>query len=106
VGIGAERIRNLFKMAKKEANPGCIIFIDEIDSIAVKRSELRYPSTGVGQLLVEMDGFKNSDGVIVFAATNRIEDIEPALLRSGRFDRLVHVRLPLGPEREEVSLVS
>jgi len=97
VGVGASRVRDMFEQAKK--NSPCIIFIDEIDAVGRQRG------AGLGgghdereqtlnQLLVEMDGFDASDGVIVIAATNRPDVLDPALLRPGRFDRQVHVPLP------------
>ncbi len=97
VGVGASRVRDMFEQAKK--NAPCIIFIDEIDAVGRQRG------TGLGgghdereqtlnQLLVEMDGFEGSEGVIVIAATNRPDVLDPALLRPGRFDRQVHVPLP------------
>ena len=97
VGVGASRVRDMFEQAKK--NAPCIIFIDEIDAVGRQRG------AGLGgghdereqtlnQLLVEMDGFEGNDGVIVIAATNRPDVLDPALLRPGRFDRQVHVPLP------------
>jgi cell division protease FtsH len=97
VGVGASRVRSLFENAKKAAP--CVIFIDEIDAVG------RHRGAGVGgghdereqtlnQLLVEMDGFEGSEGVIVIAATNRVDVLDPALLRPGRFDRRVHVPKP------------
>ena len=97
VGVGASRVRDMFEQAKK--NAPCIIFIDEIDAVGRQRG------AGLGgghdereqtlnQLLVEMDGFERNDGVIVIAATNRPDVLDPALLRPGRFDRQVHVMLP------------
>ncbi len=97
VGVGASRVRDMFEQAKK--NAPCIIFIDEIDAVGRQRG------AGLGgghdereqtlnQLLVEMDGFESNDGVIVIAATNRPDVLDPALLRPGRFDRQVHVPLP------------
>ena len=97
VGVGASRVRDMFEQAKKQAP--CIVFIDEIDAVG------RHRGTGMGgghdereqtlnQLLVEMDGFEGNDGVIVIAATNRPDVLDPALLRPGRFDRQVVVDLP------------
>ena len=97
VGVGASRVRDMFKKARLTAP--CIIFIDEIDAVARQRG------TGLGgghdereqtlnQLLVEMDGFENNSGIIVLAATNRIDVLDPALLRPGRFDRQIDVNLP------------
>ena len=105
VGVGASRVRDMFEQGKK--NAPCIIFIDEIDAVGRQRG------TGLGgghdereqtlnQLLVEMDGFEGSDGVIVIAATNRPDVLDPALLRPGRFDRQVHVPLPDIRGREQI----
>ena len=105
VGTGASRIRELFKKAK-EKTP-CIVFIDEIDAIGKKRSPT--PSTSnderdqtLNQLLTEMDGFETNNGVIVMAATNRVELLDDALLRPGRFDRKVFVDLPNAEARKEI----
>jgi cell division protease FtsH len=97
VGVGASRVRDMFEQAKKQSP--CIVFIDEIDAVG------RHRGAGLGgghdereqtlnQLLVEMDGFEGNDGVIVIAATNRPDVLDPALLRPGRFDRQVVVDLP------------
>ena len=105
VGVGASRVRDLFKEAAKSTP--CIIFIDEIDAVGRQRG------TGVGgghdereqtlnQLLVEMDGFSANEGVVVLAATNRVDVLDPALLRPGRFDRQVYVGLPDIKGREEI----
>lgn len=105
VGVGASRVRNLFTDAKK--NAPCIVFIDEIDAVARRRG------TGMGgghdereqtlnQLLVEMDGFGVNDGIIVLAATNRVDILDPAILRPGRFDRKVAVGRPDVKGREEI----
>ncbi len=105
VGVGASRVRDMFEQAKKQAP--CIIFIDEIDAVG------RHRGAGVGgghdereqtlnQLLVEMDGFQGSEGVIVVAATNRPDVLDPALLRPGRFDRQVFVGLPDVKGREQI----
>ena len=105
VGVGASRVRDMFEQAKKQAP--CIIFIDEIDAVG------RHRGAGVGgghdereqtlnQLLVEMDGFEGNDGVIVIAATNRPDVLDPALLRPGRFDRQVVVSLPDIRGREQI----
>ena len=105
VGVGASRVRDMFEQAKKHAP--CIIFIDEIDAVGRQRG------AGLGgghdereqtlnQLLVEMDGFEGNEGVIVIAATNRPDVLDPALLRPGRFDRQVVVPLPDIRGREQI----
>ncbi|MDY5613542.1 ATP-dependent zinc metalloprotease FtsH, partial [Dysosmobacter sp.] len=105
VGVGASRVRDLFDQAKKTAP--CIVFIDEIDAVGRQRG------TGLGgghdereqtlnQLLVEMDGFAANEGVVVLAATNRADVLDPALLRPGRFDRQIYVGLPDIKGREEI----
>ena len=105
VGVGASRVRDLFETAKRA--PASIIFIDEIDAVG------RHRGAGLGgghdereqtlnQLLVEMDGFDSHDGVIVMAATNRPDILDPALLRPGRFDRQVTVSYPDIKGREEI----
>lgn len=105
VGVGASRVRDLFEEAKK--NSPCIVFIDEIDAVARRRG------TGMGgghdereqtlnQLLVEMDGFGVNEGIIVMAATNRVDILDPAILRPGRFDRKVYVGRPDVKGREEI----
>ena len=105
VGVGAKRIRTLFEQARKEAP--CIIFIDEIDAIGSKRDSsentIEHNQT-LEQLLIEMDGFETSeaDGIVVVAATNRIESLDKALLRPGRFDRQIVVSLPDVKGREEI----
>lgn len=107
VGVGVSRVRDLFKQAKEKAP--CIIFIDEIDSVGRSRSRNANFSGGaeerentLNQLLTEMDGFSPNQGVIVLAATNRADILDKALLRSGRFDRQIHVELPDYPERVEI----
>ncbi len=108
VGVGASRVRDLFDQAKR--NAPCIIFIDEIDAVA------RLRGTGMGgghdereqtlnQLLVEMDGFGVNEGIIVMAATNRVDILDPAILRPGRFDRKVYVNRPDVKGREEILAV-
>lgn len=108
VGVGASRVRDLFEQAKK--NAPCIVFIDEIDAVA------RLRGTGMGgghdereqtlnQLLVEMDGFSQNEGIIVLAATNRVDILDPAILRPGRFDRKVYVNRPDVRGREEILAV-
>ena len=105
VGVGASRVRDLFEDAKK--NAPCIVFIDEIDAVARRRG------TGMGgghdereqtlnQMLVEMDGFGINEGIIVMAATNRVDILDPAIMRPGRFDRKVHVGRPDVGGREEI----
>lgn len=106
VGVGASRVRDLFRQAKEKAP--CIIFIDEID--AMGRARGKNPSMGgnderentLNQLLTEMDGFGSNSGVIILAATNRVDILDKALLRAGRFDRQIHVDLPDLNERKEV----
>lgn len=105
VGVGASRVRDLFEMAKK--NQPCIIFIDEIDAVG------RHRGAGLGggndereqtlnQILVQMDGFESNEGVIVMAATNRADILDPALMRPGRFDRQIFVNLPDVKGREQI----
>ena len=105
VGVGASRVRDLFEDAKK--NAPCIVFIDEIDAVARKRG------SGLGgghdereqtlnQLLVEMDGFGTNEGIIVLAATNRVDILDPAIMRPGRFDRKCAVGRPDVKGREEI----
>ncbi len=105
VGVGASRVRDLFEMAKK--NQPCIIFIDEIDAVG------RHRGAGLGggndereqtlnQILVQMDGFESNEGVIIMAATNRADILDPALTRPGRFDRQVYVNLPDVRGREQI----
>jgi len=106
VGVGASRVRDLFKQAKEKAP--CIIFIDEIDAIG--RARGKNPSMGanderentLNQLLAEMDGFSNNIGIIIIAATNRADMLDKALLRAGRFDRQIHVDLPDLNERKQI----
>lgn len=106
VGVGAARVRDLFKQAKDKAP--CIIFIDEID--AVGRARGKNPSMGsnderentLNQMLTEMDGFGSNNGVIILAATNRVDMLDKALLRPGRFDRQIYVDLPELTDREEI----
>ncbi len=105
VGVGASRVRDLFAKAKK--NAPCIIFVDEIDAVGRRRG------SGMGgghdereqtlnQILVEMDGFEQGENVIVLAATNRADVLDPALLRPGRFDRRVNIGLPDRKDREAI----
>jgi len=106
VGVGASRVRDLFKQAKEKAP--CIVFIDEIDAIG--RARGRNPNMGsnderentLNQLLTEMDGFDTNSGVIILAATNRADILDRALMRAGRFDRQIHVDLPDMNERAEI----
>lgn len=106
VGVGASRVRDVFRQAKEKAP--CIIFIDEID--AVGRARSKSPATGgnderentLNALLTEMDGFGTNSGVIVLAATNRVDMLDKALLRAGRFDRQIHVDLPDLAERKAI----
>lgn len=104
VGVGASRVRDLFTKAKK--NAPSIIFIDEIDAVAHKRDARggagREDEQTLNQILVEMDGFDNESGVIVIAATNRVDMLDKALLRPGRFDRHVNVALPERKDRLEI----
>ena len=105
VGMGASKVRDLFNQAKEKAP--CIVFIDEIDAIGQKRSGGQYGGNDereqtLNQLLTEMDGFDDNSGVIILAATNRPESLDPALTRPGRFDRRVPVDLPDLKGREEI----
>ena len=106
VGVGASRVRDLFKQAKEKAP--CIIFIDEIDAIG--RARGKNALTGgnderentLNQLLTEMDGFSSNNGVIILAATNRADILDKALMRAGRFDRMIHIELPDLNGREDI----
>ena len=106
VGVGASRVRDLFRQAKSKAP--CIIFIDEIDAIGRARGKSNSFSGNderentLNQLLTEMDGFDTNSGVIILAATNRAEILDSALMRAGRFDRQIHLELPDVKEREEI----
>lgn len=105
VGMGALKVRDLFKQAKEKAP--CIVFIDEIDAIGQKRNAGNFGGNDereqtLNQLLTEMDGFEDNSGVIILAATNRPESLDPALTRPGRFDRRVPVELPDLKGREEI----
>ena len=105
VGMGASKVRDLFKQAKEKAP--CIVFIDEIDAIGQKRDSGAYGGNDereqtLNQLLTEMDGFEGNNGVIILAATNRPESLDPALTRPGRFDRRVPVELPDLKGREDI----
>ena len=105
VGVGASRVRDLFKQAKEKAP--CIVFIDEIDAIGKSR-DTRYSSGDsereqtLNQMLVEMDGFGVNEGIIIMAATNRVDILDPAIMRPGRFDRKIHVGRPDIGGREEI----
>lgn len=99
VGVGSQRVRSLFKTASKHAP--CIVFIDEIDSIGSARgSDLKEFDNTLNQLLVELDGFKSNEGVVVIAATNRIDTLDSGLIRPGRFDRHIAINLPDKKDRE------
>ena len=105
VGMGASKVRDLFKQAKEKAP--CIVFIDEIDAIGQKRNSGQLGGNDereqtLNQLLTEMDGFGTNSGVIVLAATNRVDMLDKALLRAGRFDRQIHVDLPDLAERKAI----
>lgn len=110
VGVGASRVRDLFRQAKEKAP--AIIFIDEIDAVGRSRGRNAFYSgandereSTLNQLLTEMDGFGTNSGVIVLAATNRADMLDPALLRPGRFDRHIYLELPSLPEREAIFIV-
>src|SRR5210317_1919952 len=105
VGVGAKRVRELFEQAR--ANQPCIVFIDEIDAVGKKRSVGGMPSNDereqtINQLLTEMDGFDNETGIVVIAATNRVDILDDALLRPGRFDRKIQVNLPSVQGRKKI----
>ena len=106
VGVGAARVRDLFQQAQKRAP--CIIFIDEIDAIGQARTSIgriggnSEQENTLNQLLAEMDGFKSNSGVVIMAATNRPEILDPALVRPGRFDRQIQITLPTEPGRLEI----
>ena len=105
VGVGAKRVRDLFEIARE--NQPCIVFIDEIDAVGKQRSVGGMPSNDereqtINQLLTEMDGFDNEAGIVVIAATNRIDILDEALLRPGRFDRKITVTLPSVRGREKI----
>lgn len=119
VGMGAKRVRELFAEARK--NAPCIVFIDEIDAIGKKRNEgVSVHSIGyvqkfsgsndereqtLNQILIEMDGFKPRDGITIFAGTNRVDVLDPALLRAGRFDRHIAVDKPDINGRKEIAKI-
>src|SRR5210317_409419 len=105
VGVGAKRVRELFQQARE--NQPCIVFIDEIDAVGKKRGGGNMPSNDereqtINQLLTEMDGFDNETGIVVIAATNRIDILDDALLRPGRFDRKIQVTLPSVQGRKKI----
>lgn len=103
VGVGQARVRNLFEKARQ--NSPCVIFIDEIDTLGAKRGYSSSHSENentLNALLAEMDGIEQNNGIMIFAATNRPEMLDPALLRSGRFDRKIQFNLPNLEEREEI----
>lgn len=105
VGVGAKRVRDIFEMARK--NQPCIVFIDEIDAIGKKRSANGFAANDereqtINQLLTEMDGFDNDSQIVVIAATNRVDILDEALLRPGRFDRKIQVSLPDVHGREKI----
>ena len=105
VGVGAKRVRDLFEVARE--NQPCIVFIDEIDAVGKQRSAGGMPSNDereqtINQLLTEMDGFDNETGIVVIAATNRIDILDDALLRPGRFDRKIQVGLPSVRGRKKI----
>jgi cell division protease FtsH len=105
VGVGAKRVRDLFEIARK--NQPCIVFIDEIDAVGKQRSAGGQPANDereqtINQLLTEMDGFDNDTGIVVIAATNRVDILDEALLRPGRFDRKIQVALPSVRGRKKI----
>jgi len=105
VGVGAKRVRDLFEIARE--NQPCIVFIDEIDAVGKQRSAGGMPANDereqtINQLLTEMDGFDNETGIVVIAATNRVDILDDALLRPGRFDRKIQVALPSVRGREKI----
>ncbi len=105
VGVGAKRVRDLFEVARE--NQPCIVFIDEIDAVGKQRGAGGMPSNDereqtINQLLTEMDGFDNETGIVVIAATNRVDILDDALLRPGRFDRKIQVSLPSVRGREKI----
>lgn len=109
VGMGAKRVRELFAEARK--NAPCIVFIDEIDAVGKKRNEGKFSGSNdereqtLNQILIEMDGFKPRDGITIFAGTNRLDVLDPALLRAGRFDRHITVDKPDLEGRKQISKI-
>lgn len=109
VGVGPSRVRDLFQQARQ--NAPCIIFIDEIDAVARKRNEGGFKGGNderentLNQLLVEMDGFTSTDGIVVLAGTNRVDILDQAILRPGRFDRKIQVDKPDIKGRKEIFLL-
>ncbi len=107
VGVGASRIRQLFKKARNNKKKKSIIFIDEIDAIGKKRESGAASSSDerdqtLNALLTEISGFNEDDGIVVIAATNRLDTLDPALLRPGRFDRHIEISLPDISAREKI----
>lgn len=116
VGLGAKRIRDLFNQARKitEKSGNCMIFIDEIDAVGYSRrsTNMGGPSMGgqgnresettLNQLLNEMDGFEDNHGIVVIAATNLVRNLDPALIRPGRFDHKIEISLPSAPDRAAI----
>lgn len=106
VGVGASRVRDLFERARKKSP--AIVFIDEIDAIGRKRNRSGFDSereNTLNQIFVELDGFKTDENVVVFAATNKKDTLDSALIRPGRFDRIIEVHLPTRKEREDIFMV-
>lgn len=100
VGVGASRVRDLFKTARE--NSPCIVFIDEIDSLGTSRDSYSASNQTINQFLKEVDGFSSLDNVVIIAATNRKDDLDPAFVRSGRFDKHIYIPLPDLEERKEI----
>jgi cell division protease FtsH len=109
VGMGAKRVREMFGQARKLGT--CMIFIDEIDAVGYSRKHTgvgpsiggnREAETTLNQLLNEMDGFEENDGILVIAATNLVKNLDQALIRAGRFDHKIEIKLPNAPERAQI----